>query len=85
MNAWLLEDMIGAASQHVYGRKGDRVEIIRGHNEDMQLVEFNKERFHVKNEKLSDKPVKADMLQTAEEIKPIAKSKYKRVIPQQLF
>ena len=43
---FLIEDIIGAASRIIYGRKGDIVTIIRtGH--DLTLVELNNQKFFI--------------------------------------
>jgi hypothetical protein len=56
---FLIEDIIGAASRIIYGRKGDIVTIIRtGH--DLTLVELNNQKFFVRNEKLSKEKVDPD-------------------------
>ena len=53
---YLTEDIIGAASGIVYGRKGDQVEVIREELE-MCLVNNQGNRFFVRYEKLSEQKV----------------------------
>jgi len=56
---FLKHDIVGAASRIIYGRKGDFVNVLRtGH--DMTLVEYNNQKFHVRNEKLSKEKVDPD-------------------------
>jgi len=53
---YLKEDIIGAASRTVYGRKGDQVEIIR-EDIDLCFVMNKGNRFFVRYEKLSEEKV----------------------------
>ena len=53
---YLTQDIIGAASRIVYGRKGDQVEVIR---KDLDLCFVNNlgTRFFVRYEKLSEEKI----------------------------
>lgn len=53
---YLTEDIIGAASRIVYGRKGDKVEVIRKELE-LCFVNNHGNRFFVRYEKLSEEKV----------------------------
>ena len=53
---YLTEDIIGAASWIVYGRKGDKVEVIRKEL-DLCFVNNQGNRFFVRYEKLSEEKV----------------------------
>lgn len=53
---YLTEDIIGAASRIVYGRKGDKVEVIRK-DLDLCFVNNHGNRFFVRYEKLSEEKV----------------------------
>lgn len=57
MKKYLKCDITGPYSNIEYGKKGDEVLFIKYQNE-FSLVELNRERFHVKNENLSDTPIK---------------------------
>ena len=53
---YLTQDIIGAASGIVYGRKGDKVEVIRKEF-DLCFVNNHGNRFFVRYEKLSEEKV----------------------------
>lgn len=53
---YVKEDIIGAASRIIYARQGDFVTIIRK-DLDVTLVEYNNQRFFIRNEKLSEEKV----------------------------
>lgn len=53
---YLTQDIIGAASGIVYGRKGDKVEVIRKEL-DLCFVNNHGNRFFVRYEKLSEEKV----------------------------
>jgi hypothetical protein len=53
---YLTQDIIGAASGIVYGRKGDKVEVIRKEL-DLCFVNNHGSRFFVRYEKLSEEKV----------------------------
>lgn len=53
---YVKEDIIGASSRIIYARKGDFVTIIRK-DIDVTLVEFNNQRFFIRNEKLSEEKI----------------------------
>lgn len=50
---WLKQTYKGVASGIVYAKKGDKVNVIRVEDQ-LSFVEFNGEKFHVRNELLSD-------------------------------
>lgn len=53
---YLKEDFIGAASRITYAKQGDYLIVLR-RDLDLSLVEFNNQRFFVRNEKLTEKKV----------------------------
>jgi hypothetical protein len=55
---YLREDIIGASSRMIYGRQGDKVQVIR-QDYDMSFVINNGIKFFVRNEKLSKEKVNA--------------------------
>lgn len=59
MKKYLTRNIIGLASGIEYGKKGDKVTVINDES-DLILVEGTKERFHVRQEALSDDFIPAD-------------------------
>jgi hypothetical protein len=55
---YLREDIIGSASRIIYGRQGDKVQVIR-QDYDMSFVINNGIKFFVRNEKLSKEKIDA--------------------------
>ena len=55
---YLREDIIGASSRIIYGRQGDKVQVMR-QDYDMSVVINNGIKFFVRNEKLSKEKVNA--------------------------
>jgi len=55
---YLREDIIGASSRIIYGRQGDKVQVMR-QDYDMSFVINNGIKFFVRNEKLSKEKVNA--------------------------
>jgi hypothetical protein len=53
---YLREDIIGASSRIIYGRQGDKVQVMR-QDYDMSFVINNGIKFFVRNEKLSQEKV----------------------------
>jgi len=53
---YVKEDIIGAASRITYAKQGDYLIVLR-RDLDLSLVEFNNQRFFVRNEKLTEKKV----------------------------
>ena len=53
---YVKEDIIGAASKLTYAKQGDYLIVLR-RDLDLTLVEFNNQRFFVRNEKLTEKKV----------------------------
>ena len=53
---YLTQDIIGASSRIVYGRKGDKVEVIRKEL-DLCFVNNHGNRFFIRYEKLSEEKV----------------------------
>jgi hypothetical protein len=53
---YLREDIIGASSRIIYGRQGDKVQVVR-QDYDMSFVINNGIKFFVRNEKLSKEKI----------------------------
>jgi hypothetical protein len=53
---YLREDIIGSASRIIYGKQGDKVQVIR-QDYDMSFVSNNGIKFFVRNEKLSQEKI----------------------------
>lgn len=64
---WMKETYKGLLSGIVYAKKGDEVKIIR-QDEQMSFIECNNQKFHVRNERLSNTPVEKD--NDPEEVQP---------------
>jgi hypothetical protein len=55
---YLNQDHTGAASGTEYGRKGDKVEVLKT-DRDLWLVQGSGHKFFIPSEKLSEKPIQA--------------------------
>lgn len=73
---YLTEDIIGAGSGIVYGRKGDKVEVIRKEL-DLCFVNNQGNRFFVRYEKLSEEKIDPDTEVAQESTRQVQRS-YKR-------
>ena len=71
---YLTEDIIGAASRIVYGRKGDKVEVIRKEL-DLCFVNNHGNRFFVRYEKLSEEKVNPSSEATKESTGKVQRSR----------
>jgi hypothetical protein len=86
---YMLETYKGLASGIIYASKGDEVKVIRIEDQ-LTFVEFNGEKFHVQNNKLSDVKIDADKeqsepLPTIEKATKSKNSKSKPITQSQLF
>ena len=59
MKMYLKEDFSGFYSEIEYGKKADEVTVI-SESGNMALVDNGKELFHIRLEKLSDKPIESE-------------------------
>ena len=73
---YLTEDIIGASSRIIYGRKGDKIEVIKKEL-DLCFVMNKGIRFFVRYEKLSEEKIDPDTEVAQESTRQVQRS-YKR-------